>query len=415
MLPSKLPRRAFLKGAAAASTALLTSRARATSWNDKIGFGLIGCGSLGRHHHLRNILTRSAFDVRAVCDPDEQYLGQAIDMTGGRATGYRDFRHLLDRHDIDAVMVVTPDHWHSIATVRACEAGKDVYCEKPLSLTVSEGRAMVDAARRYGRVFQTGSQQRSSSQFHHACDLVRNGRIGRLKHVRACIGSGPTCDYEPPQAVPKHLDWDLWLGPAPFVEYTPKRCHYTFRWFYDYSGGKMTDWGAHHLDIAQWGIGADDSGPVSVEGTARHPAAGLYETAVQFDVHYTYGNGVTVHCTSEGENGVTFEGTDGSIFVSRGRISADPPEILDQPVNAGDVKLYESRDHRGDWVDCMRERRRPICDVEIGHRSATVCHLGNIALRLGRKLSWNPEGERFVGDDEANRLLSRPMRAPWSL
>jgi predicted dehydrogenase len=191
--------------------------------------------------------------------------------------------------------------------------------------------------------------------------------------------------------------------------------HYTFRWFYDYSGGKITDWGAHHLDIAQWGIGSDSSGPVEVEGTARFPTAGLFDTAVSFDIHYRYANGVTLHCTSQGDNGVTFEGTDGKIFVSRERIEADPQEILETEPGTGSVRLSESHDHKGNWVDCMRNRERPICDVEIGHRSATICHISNIAIKLGRKLGWNPDAERFEADEEANRFVRRPMRKPWSL
>lgn len=419
MAHRSFPRRALLRGAAASGALFAASRisqaAPRVAANDRIGFGLIGCGSLGLDHHLSNIVTRPDFDVRAVCDPDAEHLARGVTISGGRAAAYHDFRELLDRADIDAVMVVTPDHWHALAAIAACAAGKDVYCEKPLSLTIAEGRAMVDAARRHGRVFQTGSQQRSSYNFRWACDLVRNGRIGTLKQVTACVGGGPTCTWEPDCEPPAHLDWNLWLGPAPLVPYTPKRCHYTFRWFYDYSGGKLTDWGAHHLDIAQWGIGAEHSGPVEVEAIGELPAAGLYETAVRFDVHYRYANGVTLHCTSEGENGVTFAGSEGTIFVSRSRIAAEPREILDQPADIGAVKLYRSDDHRGDWIACMRDRRRPICDVEIGHRSATVCHLGNIALRLRRKLAWDPAAERFVGDDEANRLLSKPMRAPWSL
>jgi predicted dehydrogenase len=215
---------------------------------------------------------------------------------------------------------------------------------------------------------------------------------------------------------PAGLDWDRWLGQTPYVPYTPNRCHYNFRWILAYSGGKLTDWGAHHLDIAQWGIGTDeDSGPTTVSGTAVFPTRGLYDSALTFEVHFTYANGVELLCRSSGENGVTFEGTEGSIVVSRERIGAEPGEILFNEPGTGKVKLYESSDHRGNWVDCVRSRKRPISDVEIGHRSATVCHLANIALRLDRKLNWDPKTERFVSDDDANRLLSRPMRAPYTL
>ena len=417
-----LDRRAFLgrTGRLAGAALLATgfspeARARTRSANDRIGFGLIGCGSLGRNHHLNAILRRDDFEVLAVCDPDAKHAGQAADKVGKGVATYGDYRRLLDRKDIDAVMVVTPDHWHALPAIDACAAGKDVYCEKPLSLTIAEGRAMADAARRYDRVFQTGSQQRSSHLFHHACDLVRNGAIGTLKTIKACIGGGPTLDWEPPRRAPAHLDWDMWLGPAPYVEYAPARCHYTFRWFFAYSGGKMTDWGAHHLDIAQWANGTSHTGPVSVEATGVFPEGGMYDTAVSFDVHYEYANGVKLHCTSDGENGVTLTGTDGEIFVSRGRIAADRPEILDTPVDSGEVRLVNSRNHWSNWVDNIRSRGRPICDVEIGHRSATVCHLGNIALQLGRRLEWDPDRERFVGDEEANRMIMRPMRLPYAL
>lgn len=384
--------------------------------NSKIGFGLIGCGDLGRGWHLPSVLGMEDFEVRALCDVDRNHLDDAIAMTEGKATGHVDYRELLDRKDIDAVMIVTPDHWHALPAVHACQAGKDVYCEKPLSLTIAEGRAMADAARRYGRVFQVGTQQRSDHRFHWACELVRNGKIGKLKRVVATIGTGPASGWEPNLAPPPHLDWDRWLGPAPWVPYTPKRCHYQFRWILAYSGGKLTDWGAHHLDIAQWGIGTDqDSGPISVSGTAVFPTKGLFDSALTFDVTFEYADGVTLLCRSDGENGVTFEGSEGSIFVSRDRIGADPPEILETEVGTMPVRLYESRSHRGNWVECMRSRRRPVSDVEIGHRSATVCHMANIALRLGRKLNWDPKTERFVGDDDANRMIARPMRAPYTL
>jgi len=237
-----------------------------------------------------------------------------------------------------------------------------------------------------------------------------------LRKVTAVIGSAPSCGFEPPITPPKELDWDRWLGPSPLVAYTPRRCHYEFRWIYAYSGGKMTDWGAHHLDIAQWGIGVDETGgPVEVDGSGTFPTKGLYDVATDFNVTYRYENGVILVCKSDGENGVTFEGTNGTVFVSRSRIAADPVEILDNEIGTGSVKLYESRDHHGNWVDCIHSRKRPIADVEIGHRSATVCHLGNIALRLGRKLKFDPKTEQFVGDVEANRMLWRPMRAPYTL
>ncbi len=384
--------------------------------NDRIGLGIIGVGSLGGGgHHLGRVLRMGDFDVIALADVDGDYLDKAVTRTEGKAKGYRDYRQLLDRSDVHAVIIATPDHWHALPAIDACDAGKDVYCEKPLSLTVADGRAMVAAGRRNNTVFQTGTQQRSDARFHLACELVRNGAIGELQNVKCVLGRGPVAETEPAEKIPVYLDWNTWLGPAPEVDYHQNRCRYLFRWFYAYSGGKMTDWGAHHLDIAQWGIGTEHSGPVAVEGTGTFPEGNFYETAVDFDVHYEYANGVKLHATGAGENGVTFTGSEGEIFVSRGEIRASRPEILEYELGSGDVVLYESRNQHQNWLDCMRSRELPISDVEIGHRSATVCHLGNIAIRLGRKLSWDPGAERFVGDAEANERLGYEYRSPWSL
>jgi predicted dehydrogenase len=389
--------------------------ARRAPPGERIGVGLIGTGDLGRNHHLRILLGRPEVDVVALCDVDQDHLDEARKMTEGKAAAYHDFRALLDSSDVDAVLIATPDHWHALAAIAACESGKDVYCEKPLSLTIAEGRRMVEAARRTGRVFQTGSQQRSDARFHWACELVRNGRLGELRHIQAVLGSGPVVKWERASAPPATLDWDFWLGPAPRADFAPGRCHYQFRWFYDYSGGKLTDWGAHHIDIAQWALGQDAGGPVEVEGVAQFPSEGLSDTPVEFDVNYRYANGVTLHCTSKGENGVTFFGREGTLFVSRSEIRADPPEILATPAGAGPVLLQRTLDHHTDWLECIASRARPICDVEVGHRSASACHLGNIAIRLGRKLTWDPATERFLADEEADRMISKPMRSPWSV
>jgi predicted dehydrogenase len=419
----RIDRRRFLGrlGAAAAASALGAPRAlartapRRVAPGDRIGLGLIGVGSLGANHHLPKFLGMPEFEVLAVADPDREHVARAVQRTDGKAAGYGDYRRLLDRADIDAVLIATPDHWHALTAIHSCEAGKDVYCEKPLTLTIAEGRAIVRAARRCERVFQVGTQQRSDRRFRRACELVRNGRIGELRHVEAVLGRGPHSPGGPDGDAPATLDWDMWLGPAPWRPYNRHRCHYDFRWFYDYSGGKMTDWGAHHLDIAQWGIGSELGGPVEIEGTASHPPDNFFETAVDFDVHYRYANGVTLHATGKGENGVRFRGTAGEIFVSRSTIRANPPEILEVEDGAGPLRLRVSRDHHRDWLACLRTRERPISDVELGHRSATVCHLGNLAIHLGRKLRWDPAAERFVGDPAADMLLEKPMRHPWSL
>jgi predicted dehydrogenase len=313
------------------------------------------------------------------------------------------------------VLIATPDHWHALPAIHACEAGKDVYCEKPLSLTIAEGQDMVRAARRYRRVFQVGTQQRSDRRFRRACELVRNGAIGRVVRVKAVLGRGPSAARVPDGAPPEHLDWGAWLGPAPVVPYNQQRCHYNFRWFFDYSGGKFTDWGAHHLDIVQWGLGTELSGPLEVEARGTFPGDNAYETPVDFDAWFQYPDGITLHVTGAGENGVTFHGTEGEIFVSRGRIRSDPGEILEGDDADLPLRLYRSDDHHQNWVSCLRTRQRPVSDVELGHRSATVCHLANIAMKLGRRLRWDPVREHFPGDEVANRFVSKPKRHPWSL
>lgn len=317
---------------------------------------------------------------------------------------------------MDAVVVTTPDHWHALITIDACAAGKDVYCEKPLTLTIAEGRAMTNAARKYKRIVQTGSQQRSDDRFRLACELVRSGRIGKVKTVRVGISNvnfkGPSV---PDSAPPPELDYQFWLGPAPERPYNTLRVHYNFRFFWDYSGGQMTNWGAHHLDITQWGLGMDDSGPISVEGKARYHKDHWYEVPEWCEATYQYANGVTVICGQGIKGGTTFEGEKGSIFVNRGVLTSNPPEIIKQELKDSDVHLYVSKNHHANWLECIKTRKLPICDVEIGHRSATVCHLGNIAIRAGRKITWDPQKEVIVGDSEAAAFVNRPYRAPWKL
>jgi predicted dehydrogenase len=444
-----LNRRRFLQksagGAAAAMAVPMFVPASALGWQDKpaaserIVIGSIGVGDLGRRHHLANmILPNNRMEVAAVCDVDRLHREQAaqlvLEKSGKRVGCYKDFRDVLDRKDIDAVFVVTPDHWHAVISVAAMESGKDVYCEKPLTLTIAESKAMVAAARRYGAVLQTGSQQRSDRRFRHACELVRNGKIGKLEKVTTHIGGIDSGSWQTPTTPPSNLDWNFWLGPAPFVPYAANRCHYQFRWFSDYSGGKMTDWGAHHNDIAQWGIGADGSGPIRVEGKGTYHENGPHDVPGEFEVTYTYGpqhGDVKLICHSGGENGVNFHGAKGHVFVSRGRIelNLDGKKYTDdrKKIDAGEhvdifkefpreqfeTKLYESNHHHNNFLDCVASRKRPICDVEVGHRSVTVCHLGNIAIRLGRPLDWDPVKEEFANDAAANRYLAKPMRAPW--
>jgi predicted dehydrogenase len=403
--------------------------------NDRIVMGAIGIGSpqsrgraiYGEARHQKGVL------YTAACDVDARHLKNALEMMkkdGFDARGFEDYRSLLADKDINAVTIATPDHWHALVAIEAMKRGKDVYCEKPLTLTVAEGQALVKVARATNCVFQVGSQQRCemAGRFRLAVEVVRAGRLGRVGRIECRIGGNPQSGPIPKAPVPEGLNWDFWLGPTPKVDYVEKvagkqtftRCHYEFRWWYDYSGGKMTDWGAHHLDVAQWALAKDGSGPIAVEGKGAEPDKdpNAYNCHPSFEVTYTYDNGVKVIAMSGGENGVRFEGEDGKwLFVSRGKIEASDPKILSEPLPKDFVPVYEGRptNHMANFMDCLRSRKRPICDVAIGHSSATVCHIGVIALRTGKKLKWDPQEQKFLGDDEANKMLSRPMRAPWKL
>jgi len=404
-----LNRRTFLKKTSLLSaTAMLPSIVPA---NERITLGFIGTGGMGSAH-LNGFRNNPRVEILAVCDVDEARREAARSRVGGDCAAFNDYRELLARDDIDAVVISTPDHWHTLVSIHACQAGKDVYCEKPLTLTIAEGRELVKVVRQYGRVFQTGSQQRSGSEFHRACTLVRSGRIGKVHTALGGIGKGTESDWVADSPPPPGLDWDLWLGPAPKVPFNSLRHPYNFRWFWDYSGGKMTDWGAHHNDIVQWGFGMDGTGPVEIEGKGKFPSKGLFQTAMTFEVTYTYANGQKTICSTEGR-GVKFVGTDGWIHVDRGFLQTEPAELKSEPLGSDHVQLYRSRDHRENWLDCIESRRKPICDVEIGAGSVAVCHLNNIALRTGRKLRWDPERGLFPDDAAANRWVGQPYRAPW--
>ncbi len=385
--------------------------------------GCIGVGGQGKGN--MNAIKKN---VVAVCDVDRGRVAAAaaeLEKSNIKAQTFGDYRKLLELKDVDAVLISTPDHWHALTTIDACKAGKDVYCEKPLTLLVAEGRAMVKAARDNKRVVQTGSQQRSAKEFRQACELVRNGVIGELKQVKVGL-PGPNWVARAGKAVPDStppaaLDYEFWLGPAPERKFNANRVHYLFRFFWDYSGGQQTNFGAHDLDIAQWALGADDNGPVSIEGAATFNPQKWFETPETAKLTYTYANGVTVSCTlGKGGHpgGVTFEGEKGTIHVRRGGLTATlGGEKVPDPYKlpTGDVKLYVSSNHHQNWLGCIKTRSAPICDVEIGHRSATVCHLGNIAIRTGRKIAWDAKAEQIVGDKEAAAMLTKVYRKPWSL
>ncbi len=387
--------------------------------SERIVMGVIGTGLQG-YDNLRSFLGFPEVQMVAVCDVDSRHLARAkraVDARYGNAgcKAVGDFREITRRRDVDAVCIATPDHWHVLPALDAVRHGKDAYVQKPLTLTIAEGRLLADAVKRYGAVFQTGSQQRSSYRFRFACELVRNGRLGRIRRVLVGIPGnnrhcGPTWKPEP---VPPELDYDFWLGPAPWAPYNHQRCHYQFRFILDYSGGQVTNWGAHHLDIAQWGLGTDRSGPMEVYGRGEFPKTGLFTTATRVYFECLYPGGIKLICRTGGPGGVTFEGDRGLVHVNRGYLHAEPASLLKETIGPNDVHLYESRNHFANFLECVRSRRAPICDAEIGHRSASVCHLGNIAMLLGRRLKWDPEREVFPEDAEANRMLSRVPRPPW--
>lgn len=420
MSTPRVSRRQFLAAASATFAAPYIIPARAFGANERIVTAHIGIGGQGTSN--LNAFLSKGVSPAAIADVDSDRLAKTVKMVtdkGHTTEGYGDYRKLLERKDIDAVVVSTPDHWHALATIHACQAGKDVYCEKPLSLTIAEGRRMVDVARAEKRIVQTGSQQRSDDRFRQACEYVRNGRLGEIKEVLVgipgCNFSGPpVADAEPP----KELNYDLWLGPAPQRPYNAKRVHYLFRFFWDYSGGQMTNFGAHHIDIAQWGLGMDHGGPVSTEGTATYHPEKWYETTMECRITHTYANGTKLivgQLQKDIPGGCTFIGTKGKIFVDRSKIVSTPGDILKEPLGDKAEQLYVSKNHHQNFLDCIKSRELPICDVEIGHRSATVCHLGNIAARLGRKIQWDPVNETIVDDADAAAMVSRPYRTPWKL
>jgi len=405
--------------------------------NDRVLVGAIGIGSpQSRGLQLLSDVTRAAPDMAkyvAVCDVDARHAKRAAetikknDKVGGEEPAiFKDFRELNDRKDINAVIIATPDHWHALIAIDALRKGKDVYCEKPLTLTIQEAQALRKVANETGRVFQTGNQQRSDyrGMFRLAAELTRNGRVGKVKRIECRIGSNPTSPSIPKAPIPEGLDWDFWCGPTPLVDYvelkkgnyTFTRCHYEFRWWYDYSGGKMTDWGAHHLDIAQWALDMDGNGPlaISAKGTPPSKEPSSYNCHPDFEVTYTYPNDVTVVAMSKGDNGVKIEGDEGWIFVSRGKIEASDKKLLESPLTGNKVKLQVSPGHMRNFFDCLKSREKPICNVDVGASSVTICHLGVIALQTGKTLKWDAKAQKF-DDESANALIGRPMRAPWKL
>jgi predicted dehydrogenase len=390
--------------------------------SDRIVMGCIGVGSQGSGN-MGGFLGKKDVQVVAVCDVDKKNRDRAKKRADDKynnndCKAYLDFREVIERKDIDALSLALPDHWHSIPVIMAARAGKDMYGEKPLARTIHEGRVMVDTANRYGRVWQTGSWQRSVRDFHHACELVRNGRIGKVHKVEVGLPTGGSTDVKPVQPVPEGVDWDFWLGPARWVPYRGIM-HWNWRWMMDYSGGQLTDWAGHHVDIAHWGLGLDHTGPAEIEGRGVYPKDGIYDAPTAYKFTCKYATGLTMIVANDRQQpkgmGTAWYGEDGWIHVRRGKLEADPPDVLKEVIGPNDIKLYESRDHQRNFLDCVRSREKTITPIEIAHRSISVGLLGEIAMLTEQKLRWDPEKEIFLNSDEANRMLSRPMRAPWHL
>ncbi|MCP4451880.1 MAG: Gfo/Idh/MocA family oxidoreductase [Planctomycetes bacterium] len=392
---------------------------------EDLRLALIGCGGQGTGD-ARNA---SRFGkVVAVCDVDANHVARAQKTFPGVA-GYSDFRELLKRKDVDAVICGTVDHWHTLVAMATMKAGKDIYCEKPMTLTIDEGKRLVAVQKQTGRILQVGTQQRSNKYFRLACDLVRNGRVGTLKQVDVWLPAGMRQGPFKTTDVPKGFDYDFWCGPTPLVPYVKERTHRTFRYWWEYSGGTMTDWGAHHNDIALWALDMDDSGPVSAEGKQLvDMIPGGYTAASEYELKYVYPNGVIHNCKSttatspfgavldknRQQHGIKFIGTDGWIWVTRGgQINASNLDMIRTKLPDSAPRVYSSSDHMGNFIDCVKTRKQPICPVGVGHRSASMSHLGVLAVRLGRKINWDPVKEQFINDPEAQSYVARDMRAGY--
>ncbi|MCL4788758.1 MAG: Gfo/Idh/MocA family oxidoreductase [Verrucomicrobia bacterium] len=446
---SGFSRRQFLKTSAAIAAAtglpgwflereqaLAANAPKRPGPNDRPGIALVGCGGMGRGDADN---ARRFGDLVAVCDVDKRHAEEAAKQfarDGRQPAIYLDFRKLMERQDVHVIVNGTPDHWHTLINILAVNTGKDVYSEKPLTLTIDEGKQLVKAVRKNQAVFQVGSQQRSDRNFRLACELVRNGRLGKLQEMIVGLPTGPREGPFEPIPVPAELNWDYYLGQAPKMDYVgirrvtktgdkesvsyQGRCaHGVFRWWYCFSGGQVTDWGAHHNDIAQWGNGTEFSGPVEVQGKSLvDMIPGGYDAAAEYEIKFKYANGVVMTVTDgkRAPNGVKFIGTEGWIFVARGHIEASRSELLQDPLPDRALRLYRSDDHMGNFFDCVRTRKAPIAEAEIGHRSITTAHLGVISIRMGGlKLGWDPQKEEFTGEHarEANKWIAREMRKPY--
>ena len=451
-----MERRKFVKstlataaGAFAVPTIVPSSVFGKDAPSNKINIGQIGCGRIARDHDMPGTIQHDVARVMAVSDVDSNRMedgkkrveglynkksgsNQAVDVKM-----YADYKEMLQDKDIDAVVISTPDHWHSQPALEAVVAGKDVYLQKPTSLTIAEGRLLSDVAHKKGAIVQLGTQQRSSPQFRVAAELVRNGRIGKIHTVKIGLPGDPSGPEAAEMPVPKSLNYDMWLGSTPEVPYTeigvhPQKGYSRPGWLRleKYGAGMITGWGQHHYDSAAWGMDTEFTGPISVESVAQFPKSGLWNVHGDFMVKQEYENGITVYTSGGYTNGIRYEGTEGWIFVSRGSyvasasdpvdlaksakaLDASDPAILKSEIKESEIHLYKSDEHHGDWLDCIKTRKQPISQVEIGHRSCSVCLISHIAMKIPGVLNWDPMNERFIDNDLANSMLSRPQRYPY--
>lgn len=427
-MKTKLTRRGFMTAAAGMAVAAAVGT---IYWNKReaVRLALIGAGFRGSQ--LAKDIRAARFyplygEIVAICDADRANAEATKNRYAPQAEIYEHYRNVLERDDVQAVIIATPDHWHTPISLAAINAGKAVYCEKPMTLTVEEGKLLVDAVRRTGTVFQVGTQQRSFWRFQSACELVRNGRLGELRKVTITVPENLAGGPFVPQPVPQQLNWDLWLGQAPWAEYCEQRCHHNFRGWFEYSGGELTDWGTHHIDIAHLAMGVDHSGPSTIEGSAELPKIpNGYNTPHRFAVQMQYPNGVEVQVKSAAtEHGILFEGESGRVFVNRQRLSGKPVEDLrGNPLPEDAVRFQTPGNgwdkyptiHMRNFLRCIKTGEQPVSDVASQHRSATACHLANISIRLGRKLTWDAPREQFVNDAQANAMLTRPQRSAYKI
>ena len=421
-----MTRRRFLQGAATAGAAVFPAVVPAHGLgagapSEKILMGAIGVGGMGGGD-LGGFLGDSRVRVVGVCDVDQRRRENAKKRVDGHymnqdCKAYLDYRELIGRGDLDAVMHALPDHWHALPSIAAAKAGCDIHGQKPFARSIREGRAMVDAVERYGRIWQTGSQQRSDDRFRIACELVINGRIGKVHRAEVGLPTGGGGGSTTPKDPPPGLDWDWWLGPAPWRPYCGFGPHWNWRWILDYSGGQLTDWCGHHVDIAHWGLGLDRTGPIEIEGKGVYPDEGLYDTPTQYDFTSKYKSGVEINVTHNQRNpqGTKWIGERGWVYVRRGHIDAEPKSLLREKIGPDEIQLYRSGGHRRNFIDCILSRKETICPAEIGHRSISVGLLGEIAMLTGRRIRFDPDTETILDDPGASALLGRSYREPWQL